>query len=108
MAKGNETITVVRKPRVDKLKPTSGVEQRFDIEGCIVWPRAAVEEGRGWIQKAGQNVFAPAGSDIRPDDEVIVRGLRYSVEGIPGDFRSRRGKRKGLLVNLERVGATPS
>lgn len=103
MPKGTETVTVVRKPRVDKLKPTPAVEERFDIEKCIVWPRASHEEGKGWVQIEGYNVFAPPGSDIVADDQVICRGEIHSVDGKPGDYQ-KNGKGKGLLVTLERVG----
>jgi hypothetical protein len=101
--KGTETITVVRKPRPDKLKPVDAAEERFDIEKCVVWPRGSFEEGRGWIQISGFSVFAPPNADILAEDQVVCRGELHSVIGTPGDFWNKRGKKKGLLVTLERV-----
>ena len=94
-----ETVRVVRKARVDKLKPAAGPTEEFDIKRCVVVPRASHEEGRGWVQIDGYTVLTPKGSDIRPDDQVICRGEIHSVIGKPGDFG-----RKGILVTLERAG----
>lgn len=103
MAKGVEIITVVRKPRADRLKPTPSAEERFDIKGCIIWPRAGQEEDGGWVQISGYNVLAPPGSDVVAEDQVLCRGELHSVKGTPGDYRTKRGKGKGLLITLERV-----
>ena len=103
MPKGTETITVVRKPRADRLKPTPSEEQRFDITGCIIWPRVAQEQDGGWVQISGLNVFAPPGADVVAEDSVIARGERYSVKGEPGDYRKTETKRKGLMITLEKV-----
>lgn len=35
-------------------------------------------------------VWAPSGSGIRPDDEVTVRGLRYTVEKTSWDWAQHR------------------
>jgi hypothetical protein len=101
--RGTVTITVVRKPRVDRLKPTPAVEQRFDIPGCVVWPRASNEADQGWVQISGENVFCPPGSDVVAEDEVLLRGSRYSVKGEPGFFETKKGKAKGIMVTLEKV-----
>lgn len=103
MPKGSETITVVRKPRPDRLKPVVSAEARFDIADCIVWPRASFEDGKGWVQVDGYSVFAPPGSDVVATDQVICRGVLHSVEGKPGDFRNKAGRPKGLLITLESV-----
>lgn len=100
---GVDVITVVRKPQVDRLKPTPGPVQEFDVEGCMAIPRASNEEGQGWVQISGYTVYAPGGSDVREDDQVRFRGRLYSVEGVPGDLRDRKGKKKALAVTLERV-----
>lgn len=105
--KGATTVTVVRKPRKDRLKPEASAEERFDLPGCIVFPRASNEEGAGWIQISGENLFIPAGSsprwkDVVAEDEIILREARYSVTGEPGYFE-KSGKAKGILVTLEKV-----
>ena len=73
-----------------------------------VWRRRggrtlAQEEGRGWIQLDGYTVIAPHGSDVLADDDVIVRGETFAVEGVPGDFRNRKGKGKALMITLSGV-----
>lgn len=100
MAKVYEAVKVVRNPRPSKLRPNPGAEQRFDVEGCLVWPRASNEEGKGWVQISGYGVLFPAGSDIVASDQVLCRGELHSVVGKPGDYG-----RKGIIVTLERVAA---
>lgn len=98
MARVYETVTVVRKPRADKLKPTPSVEDRVDVEHCLVWPRASNEQGKGWVQISGYGVLFPPGSDVLATDQAVVRGELHSVAGKPGDYG-----RKGIIVTLERV-----
>lgn len=86
MPKGKETVRIIRKPKVDKLKPASGPTAEFDIEGCHVIPRASNESGAGWIQISGYTVVAPGAADIHEDDEMVVRGAKHSVIGRPGVF----------------------
>jgi hypothetical protein len=90
MPKGTETVTVVRKAKVDRLKPVAGPLQEFDIEKCSVIPRASNEAEGGWVQIDGYTVVAPGGSDIRADDQLRVRGELHSVIGKPGRFVKRR------------------
>lgn len=94
-----ETVRVRHTEQTDRLRSGSGTApDEVDVEGCIVWPAASREEGKGWIQISGYDFLAPAGSDIRATDEVQVRGDWYHVEGVPGDFG-----RKGLMVNVRRL-----
>lgn len=93
-----ETVVVRRKGQVDKLRGGNPVTTTFDVTGCVVWPAASHEENQGWVQIDGYNFKAPAGSDIKAEDEVQVRGNWYQVEGVPGDYG-----RKGLIVNARRV-----
>lgn len=99
-----ETVTIIRKAKVDKLKPASGPTAEIDVKRCVVLPRASNENGGGWVQESGWTIYAPVGSDFRPDDMVRVRGLTYAVEGVPGVFPVKRGL--GVAVTTERVGAT--
>lgn len=104
MAAVKETVTIVRKPKVDKLKPASGPSAEIPVEKCIVLPRASNETDGGWVQRSGWSVYAPVGAPFRPDDQVRVRGELYAVEGVPGVFPVKRGI--GVVVTLERIGAT--
>lgn len=104
--RGAETMVV--KPRAQETdrygdpvgEPTGG----GPIEGCIVWPRTSEEEGRGLVVLEGQNVFTPPGADVLARDIVTLRGEDWQVQGEPGDYRLR-GRKKGLLVVLGRVGS---
>ncbi len=102
MAAKRETVTVVRKPKVDKLKPTAGAAVEIPVKRCVVLPRASNETDGGWVQVSGFTVIAPVGSDIRPDDQLRIRGVLYAVEGEPGVYPVRKGK-LGVFVTTERV-----
>lgn len=105
--KGTETVLVYRTARQDTLDdvdPAAG-GPHHQIDNCIIVPRTSTELGKGEVIIDGQNVFAPAGSDVQADDEVEVRGVLYDVEGVPGDYRSARGKKKVLWVVLKRLGS---
>lgn len=86
MAAGKEIVRIIRKPKVDKLKPASGPTDEFNIEHCHVIPRASLEAEAGWVQISGYTVIAPGDADIREDDQMMVRGLLHSVIGKPGVF----------------------
>jgi hypothetical protein len=90
MRKGDETIHVIRKAKVDKLKPASGPAAEFDIENCHVIPAASNEAEQGWIQISGYTVIIPGDADVRADDQVTVRGDTLSVIGKPGKYQKRR------------------
>jgi hypothetical protein len=99
MPRGNETITVKPQLRTDRLRDPSGsAPAEYDISGCLSWPRASLEEGKGWVGIAGVNVKAPAGSVIPRTALVELDGKTYSVDGEPQDYG-----RKGVIVQLTRV-----
>jgi hypothetical protein len=102
MAAKRETVIVVRKPKVDKLKPASGPTAEIPVLRCYVLPRSAQESDGGWVQISGLTVIAPVGSDIRADDQIRIRGELYAVEGVPGEYPVPQGK-PGLFVTVERV-----
>ncbi len=104
MAAVKETVVIVRRARVDRLKPASGPTAEISVAKCVVLPRASQESDGGWVQRSGWTVYAPVGSDFRADDQVRVRGELYAVEGEPGQFPVKRGI--GVAVTLERIGAT--
>lgn len=101
MATRKETVTIVRTPKVDRLKPATGGTEQIPIKRCIVIPRASNEADGGWVQRSGYTIYARVGADFRADDQVRVRGELYSIEGEPGRFPVKRGY--GVVVTLERV-----
>lgn len=100
MAKPDETIHVVRKAKIDKLKPVAGPESEFDVDKCFVIPRASNEAEGGWVQISGYTVVAPGDTDVRADDLVDVRGERHSVIGKPGLYR--KGRKSYLFITTQR------
>ena len=102
MAAGKETVRIIRKPKVDKLKPASGPTSEFDIKRCHVIPRASNEAEQGWVQVSGFTIVAPGDSDIREDDQMKVRGKIYSVIGVPGVF-FKGSRPKNVIATVERV-----
>lgn len=102
MAAGKEVVTIIRKPKVDKLKPTPGAEVQFDIKRCHVLPRASNESQQGWVQVSGYTVIAPGEADIHEDDVMMVRGAKHSVIGKPGVF-FKGTRAKHTFATVERV-----
>lgn len=101
MARGKETVRVIRKPKVDKVKPSSGPTAEFDVNGCHVIPRASNEAEGGWVQINGYTVVAPGAADIRADDQLVVRGETHSVIGKPGVF-FKGSRPKNTIATTER------
>lgn len=107
MPSGTETVTVIRKPKVDKLTPASGTTpEEFDLEGCQLLPRRAQEEGQGWVSVDGWEVwcFKNPGREILFSDQIRIRGDLYSIEGTPSVY-DKRGTFKALQVTTKRVGS---
>lgn len=49
-------------------------------------------------------LYGPSGWDIKPVDEVTVRGHRCTVEGLAGDWSSPyTGRQPGSVVEVRRV-----
>jgi len=104
--RGSETVTVKPQVKVDRLRNPSGTApEPYDIKGCFIWPRASLEEGKGWVTVEGLQVFAPAGSVVPASARVNARGEDYEVDGVPGDYRMH-GRQRGILITLKRVGSS--
>jgi hypothetical protein len=101
---GSETVTVVRGGRVDRIKGITVAETTHDVEDCAIIPRASRDEAGGWVQVGGYTVYADPEADIKADDQVICRGERCEVEGVPGVWRKRSGEAKALAVTLKSHG----
>ena len=102
MPRGAETVRVVRKPKVDKLKPSTATATEFDVDNCHVLPRSSNEQEYGWVQIEGFTVVAPGDADIREHDQLQVRDELHSVIGKPGQYR-KGGRPVALMVTTERV-----
>jgi hypothetical protein len=101
---GTRTITVIRRPKVDRLSTASGTPSEHAITGCAILPRTSHEEDKGWVIVEGRMVIAPFGADILADDQVRVDGVVWNVDGAPGDYENRRGRGKATMFYLERLG----
>lgn len=110
---GSETITVIRKPKVDRLdEPPAVAPPEHEITGCVILPRLASgaqnskEQDKGWVIVEGKMVIAPYGADILADDEVKVPGdpMPYQVDGPPGPYKNKRGRGKAVVFYLKRLG----
>lgn len=103
---GTRTVTVIREPKVDRLKePAQGPAAEHDIEGCAVTPRSSNEEGKGWVIVEGRVVVAPFEADVLATDRVRVDGVTWDVDGAPGDYETRKGKGKATIFYLKRQGS---
>ena len=81
MAAKRETVTIVRKAKVDKLKPTAGATAEFSVKRCFVLPRASQESGAGWVQVAGFTVIAPAAVTATAPQARRLRDHRARLQG---------------------------
>lgn len=103
---GSRTITVIRKPKVDRLASAPvGVPPEHDVVGCAVLPRTSHEEDRGWVVVEGRMVIAPFDADVLADDLVRLDGEVWEVDGAPGDYENKRGKGKATIFYLKRQGS---
>ena len=74
---------------------------------CAVAPRYATEsvDPRSAPVIVGKTVFGPA-IDLDSDDQLIIDGLTYEVDGLPGEWVSPfTGWAPGVEVPVKRTGA---
>ncbi|MEE1813558.1 hypothetical protein PUR59_00635 [Streptomyces sp. SP18ES09] len=91
-----ETVRVLRTGaspgRDPRGHPLPGPDESFDVQGCVVTPRANTPTVGGDQQQArdtvivGWTVYAPAGTRLRTTDQVRVRGAVCEITGEPGDW----------------------
>lgn len=98
MSKVFETVTRRRPAGTDRYgDPLPDGPADLPIPGCRVAPLDTREGADGSNSiTTGFTVVAPAGSDIEPSDQLLVRGHWRSVIGEPFD-----AGRKGILVTVE-------
>lgn len=105
--KGNEVVHVKRPGEVDWQGDPVGDPAEFDIPGCQVWPRTSTEDDEGGRKIIdGWNLYVPprSANTIYATDTVTVRGDEFNVDGVPGQY-DLKGRDKGMIVVLKRVGA---
>lgn len=103
---GTRTVTVIRKPKTDRLATAPvGAPPEHDIKGCAVLPRTSHEEDRGWVIVEGRMVVAPYAADVLATDQVRVDGSVWEVDGEPGDYENKRGTGKATIFYLKRLGS---
>jgi hypothetical protein len=110
-----ETVRVLRTGtspgRNPRGQPLPGVDESFDLVGCVVTPRAETPQVGGDQQQArdtvivGWTVYAPAGTPLRTTDRVQIRGVVCDITGEPGDWGNSpfTGTRGVLQFAADRV-----
>jgi hypothetical protein len=117
--RGGMSITVVRKPKADKLKPSPGPALRQLIDNCVVVPSQTFDTERGiWVTVDGYDVHCLAGAtvtigaadprpmvvgDVLEDDQVEYEGKTWQVYGAPANLRNARGRLKDIVLKIRRV-----
>ena len=79
-------------------QPLPGSDESFDLEGCVVTPRAETPQVGGSQQQdrdtviVGWTVYVPPGQKnhaklpLRTTDQANVRGVKCDITGEPGDW----------------------
>lgn len=87
---GNATIVRIRPAGRDKYgTPLSG-DTRTNLDGCFVAPRSSEDtddRGRQGVV-VGMSLYGPYGTDLVHTDLVEVDGVRYELEGDPGQWKN--------------------
>lgn len=91
-----ETVRILRTGvsagRGPRGQPLPGLDESFDLEGCVVTPRAESPQVGGSQQQdrdtviVGWTVYAPAGTALRTTDRAVIRGVVCEITGEPGDW----------------------
>lgn len=75
----------------------------FEIRGVLSWPAQSAELEDGGTITSDRFIFTPYNAaEIKATDNVTVKGLRYSVDGVPGSYEDFG---KGTLIKLKRTGS---
>lgn len=97
-----ESVRIVRTGaspgRGPRGQPLPGPDESFNLEGCVVSPRAETPQVGGSQQQerdtviVGWTVYVPmpqpasASLPLRTTDAAVVRGVRCEITGEPGDW----------------------
>lgn len=99
---GGEQITIVRPVPLDKFgDPQPGEPEETVSDGWLFAPGGSHElhDARATVDTDAQlyRLGAPGGEDIRPTDQIRVRGELFEVVGEPAVWRL------GTVIGLRRV-----
>lgn len=105
-----ETATVYRRSQGarDEYGVTEYAWTGVGVSGCVVGPATGTENDAVTSDTDTQRatLYAPAGTDIRVTDEVMVSNRRWRVDGRPADYVRNpfTGSPGPVVVNLIAVG----
>lgn len=115
MATGDRTITVVRRPRRDKLSTAASVAPtETTITGVAILPRQTFEVNQGWVTVEGYDIWVLSSSsvgdpgrgyeqgDIVSSDFIRIDGVEWQVDGEPARY-TKRGSFAGAKIQVKRV-----
>jgi hypothetical protein len=98
------TVTVVRPAATDGFGDPTGTATETAVSGCSVWQDEGAEDTTNAdTVTTPVRMVAPADTDLRATDRVIVAGLTYEVVGEPVNYRSPFTAAEFLGAYLRRV-----
>jgi hypothetical protein len=104
---GAQTVTVVTTTTTqDRLGNTSETTVQMPWDGVLVAPRYAVESSDPRVAPVvvGKTVYGPATVTIGADDMLLIDGVEWQVDGLPGEWPWPAGGMAGLEVPVKRAG----
>lgn len=101
---GVETVERLRETGTPGRHGARGSEEATPIHNTTLIPRTSSEDvdGRDTVV-IGYTLVCPPGTDLKATDRIRARGERWSIDGMPGDYRTKRGKAKAVMAALTRV-----
>lgn len=101
---GVETVIRLRETGAPGRHGARGPEAPQEIRNTTLVPRTSTEntDGRDTVV-VGYTLICPPGTDLLATDRVRARGDVWTIEGEPGDYRTKRGKAKAVIAALQKV-----
>jgi len=102
------TITVVSTATTrDRLGNSTETTTQVPWGPCMVAPRYANESTDPRVAPivVGKTVYGPADVTIDEDDTLVIDGIEWQVDGLPGDWPWPGGGMAGLEVPVKRAGS---
>lgn len=109
MFPGGVTVTVRSTVTTrDDLGDGTTVVSEVAWSGCMVAPRTSDENADPSRPSliVGKTVYGPATVSIDSDDILVIDGVEWQVDGLPGDWPWPMGGMAGLEVPVKRVSAS--